>query len=44
MKINEKYFLLNRRIDNSNTNDPTQNGSNQEVLKIEVFHGRYFSP
>ncbi|CAF3838511.1 unnamed protein product [Rotaria sordida] len=29
-----------RRMDNTiNTNDPTQNGSNQEVLKIEVFHG-----
>jgi hypothetical protein len=29
-----------RRMDNSNNNnDPTQNGANQEVLKIEVFHG-----
>jgi hypothetical protein len=28
-------------MDNSNNNnDPTQNGANQEVLKIEVFHGR----
>jgi hypothetical protein len=28
-------------MDNSNNNnDPTQNGANQEVLKIEVFHGK----
>jgi hypothetical protein len=27
---------------NNNNNDPTQNGSNQEVLKIEVFHGINF--
>lgn len=30
-------------MDNSNNiNDPTQNGNNQEVLKIEVFHGKNF--
>ena len=35
-----KYSLLNRRLDNSNNNDSMQNGGNQEVLKIEVFHGK----
>jgi hypothetical protein len=32
--------LSPRRMDNSNNiNDPIQNGGNQDVLKIEVFHG-----
>jgi hypothetical protein len=30
-------------MDNANnSNDPTQNGNSQEVLKIEVFHGINF--
>jgi hypothetical protein len=28
---------------NGNTNDPTPNGNNQDVLKIEVFHGINFN-
>lgn len=34
------FFEFNRSSDNNNMNDSMQNGSNQDVLKIEVFHGK----